>query len=79
MGRGRASRVRSRRSNRRFWISCWATYVAEGIEELDVSKLSQLETLRNGSVSDGVLDLGAHSEIRELFIGFQRFLYQPPA
>ncbi len=54
-------------------------YVAEGIQELDGSKLSQLVTLRYGSVSDGVLDLGAHSEIRELFTGFQKFLYQPPA
>ena len=34
-------------------------YVAEGIQELDGSKLSQLVTLRYGSVSDGVLDLGA--------------------
>lgn len=52
-------------------------YVAEGVQELDGSKLSQLVTLRYGSVSDGVLDLGAHSEIRELFTGFQKYLYQP--
>ncbi|MBS1813658.1 MAG: DEAD/DEAH box helicase family protein [Acidobacteria bacterium] len=50
-------------------------YIAEGFEELDQDKLSPLLTLRYNALSDAVLDLGATSEIRDMFVGFQRYLY----
>ena len=50
-------------------------YVTEGIEELDQEKLSPLLILRYNAVSDAVLDLGTPTEIRDMFIGFQRYLY----
>jgi hypothetical protein len=41
-------------------------YVARVIQELGGSQLSQLLTLRYGSVSDRVVDLGAHTQVREI-------------
>src|ERR1035441_2651212 len=49
-------------------------YVAEGIQELDGSKLSQLVTLRYGSVSDGVLGLRAPSGMPGTLTGLQQVL-----
>jgi type I restriction enzyme, R subunit len=50
-------------------------YVAEGIDELDQDKLSQLLILRYDAISDAVLDLGAPAEIRGMFTDFQKYLY----
>jgi type I restriction enzyme R subunit len=54
-------------------------YIDQGTRELDTAKLSELVKLRYNSTSDAVLDLGATSEIREIFTGFQKFLYQSQA
>ena len=56
-----------------------AQYVKEGVEELGVPKLAPLLALRYHSISDAKLDLGQPEEIRDLFIGFQKYLYQPTA
>ncbi len=56
-----------------------AQYVKEGVEELDMQKLAPLLRLRYKSVSDAKLELGQPEEIRDLFIGFQKYLYQPSA
>jgi type I restriction enzyme R subunit len=51
-------------------------YVSEGVEQLDPDgKLSTLMEMKYGSIEDGVSELGKPSEIREFFIGFQKFLY----
>jgi type I restriction enzyme R subunit len=50
-------------------------YVAEGIDELDQDKLSPLLVLRYDAISDAVLELGAPVEIRDMFAGFQKYLY----
>jgi type I restriction enzyme R subunit len=50
-------------------------YVAEGIDELDQDKLSPLLILRYDAISDAVLELGAPVEIRDMFAGFQKYLY----
>jgi type I restriction enzyme R subunit len=50
-------------------------YVAEGVQELDRDKLSPLLILRYHAISDAVLDLGAPSQIRDMFVDFQRYLY----
>jgi type I restriction enzyme R subunit len=55
-----------------------AHYVREGVEELEQEKLTKLLRLRyHDSIPDAVADLGGDiAEIRNLFSGFQRYLYQ---
>jgi type I restriction enzyme R subunit len=50
-------------------------YVREGVEELDDAKLAPLLRLRYGSINDAQEQLGPVADIRQLFVGFQRFLY----
>jgi type I restriction enzyme R subunit len=55
-------------------------YVSEGVEELAVEKLTPLLRLKyHDAIADAVADLGPAEEIRSLFTGFQRFLYEDPA
>ena len=58
-----------------------AHYVQEGVEELEQEKLTKLLRLRyHDSIPDAVADLGGDiAEIRNLFSGFQRYLYQSAA
>lgn len=53
-------------------------YVKEGVEELELERLTKLLRLRyHDSIPDAVADLGGDiAEIRNLFSGFQRYLYQ---
>lgn len=54
-----------------------AQYIHEGVHELDSEKLSPLLKLRyNNAIADAVADLGDVAQIREVFVGFQRYLYQ---
>jgi type I restriction enzyme R subunit len=55
-----------------------AHYVQEGVEELEQEKLTKLLRLRyHDSIPDAVTDLGGDIDaIRNLFTGFQRYLYQ---
>ena len=50
-------------------------YVTEGVEELDQDKLSPLLILRYNAIPDAILELGAPPEIRDMFVGFQQYLY----
>jgi type I restriction enzyme, R subunit len=53
-----------------------AQYVKEGVEELDQSKLPHLIELKYHAIADAATELGSVNEIRELFVGFQRHLYE---
>lgn len=54
-----------------------AQYVQQGVDELDSAKLSPLLKLRyNNAIADALKDLGNPEQIRQVFVGFQRFLYQ---
>jgi len=55
-----------------------AHYVHEGVEELEQEKLTKLLRLKyHDSIPDAVADLGGDiTAIRNLFTGFQRYLYQ---
>lgn len=56
-----------------------AQYVRVGVEELSRDKLSPLLRLKyHGAIADAVADLGQPEEIGKVFVGFQRYLYQPP-
>ena len=51
-------------------------YVAQGVEELDQSKLNSLLRLKyHDSLADAVNDLGDPQEIGKVFSGFQKYLY----
>ena len=59
-------------------------YVKEGLEELDQEKLSPLLKLKyNNVISDATIDLGDPSQIRSVFVGFQKYQQErecePPA
>ena len=51
-------------------------YVDQGVEELDQGKLGALINLKYGSVNDAAAKLGGVQQIRDAFVGFQRFLYK---
>ncbi len=55
-----------------------AHYVMVGVEELEQEKLTKLLRLKyHDSIPDAVADLGGDiAQIRNLFTGFQRYLYQ---
>ena len=54
-----------------------AQYVSQGVEELDAEKITPLLRLRyNYSLADAVADLGSPERIREVFVGFQQYLYE---
>ncbi len=54
-------------------------YITQGVDELDQEKLPDLLTLKYNSVADAVEELGTVGEIRDVFIGFQEYLYVPVA
>jgi len=51
-------------------------YVEKGVEELDDSRLKSLLELKYNSLHDAKEILGDVKSIRELFVGFQRYLYE---
>ena len=54
-------------------------YVAVGIDELDVNKLSTILTAKYGSMHAAQQELGTVKEIRATFIDFQQYLYEEAA
>lgn len=56
-----------------------AQYVNVGIEELEASKLPTLLDLKYHSIHDATEELGEVSRIRELFVGFQKHLFEKEA
>jgi type I restriction enzyme R subunit len=54
-------------------------YVRVGVEELDREKLRPLLLLKYNAIADAVADLGRPEEIGNVFVGFQKYLYQEAA
>ena len=55
-------------------------YVSVGVEELDQEKLTPLLKIKyQNSIADAVADLGQAEEIKRVFSGFQKYLYQERA
>jgi len=54
-------------------------YIETGVEELDQEKLPHLLTLKYKALDDAKEILGTVETIRNLFIGFQKFLYEQNA
>jgi len=54
-----------------------AQYVKVGVGELDAQKLGPLLKLKySNAIADAIADLGQPEQIREVFAGFQKYLYQ---
>lgn len=53
-------------------------YVHEGVDELDLGKLTPLLRLKYNAIADAAADLGTPEQIRQTFVGFQKYLYLPP-
>lgn len=51
-------------------------YIESGVEELDQEQLPSLLELKYHAVTDAANKLGGVTKIRELFIGFQKHLYE---
>ena len=51
-------------------------YIKQGVGELDDQKLPRLIELKYHAVADAVAELGQVATIREMFIGFQKHLYE---
>ncbi len=54
-------------------------YIQQGVDELAENKLPNLIELKYHAVRDAVAELGSIADIRELFIGFQSYLYEKEA
>jgi type I restriction enzyme R subunit len=55
-------------------------YVKVGVHELDRAKLSPLLKLKyNNAIADAIADLGKPEEIGNVFVGFQKYLYEVAA
>ena len=54
-------------------------YVTVGVSELDQEKLTPLLRLKYHTINDALPDLGPPEDIRQMFIGFQKYLYQQQA
>ncbi|HEY6766153.1 MAG TPA: type I restriction-modification enzyme R subunit C-terminal domain-containing protein [Candidatus Sulfotelmatobacter sp.] len=77
----RAKLVINRQFNSRqqaFLSFVLAHYVGVGVDQLDTEKLAPLLRLKySNSIADAVSDLGKPEEISKVFVGFQKYLYQP--
>lgn len=54
-------------------------YLEDGVQELALEKMRSLLELKYRSVSDATHELGSPAEIRETFVGFQKYLYSRDA
>lgn len=50
-------------------------YVKEGVGELDQAKLTPLLELKYHGINDAARELGGIAQIRDTFLGFQKYLY----
>ena len=53
-----------------------AQYVRQGVDELDSEKLSPLLQLKYRGLNDAFAELGKPDQVRRVFVGFQRHLYE---
>ena len=50
-------------------------YIVQGVDELDLEKLSPLLRLKYRALPDAFAELGRPDQVRKVFVGFQRHLY----
>ena len=62
-------------NQREFLDFVLAKYIESGVEELDQEKLPDLLQLKYHALSDAEEKLGTATKIRQLFLDFQKHLY----
>jgi len=69
--------IKSRFNNKQqaFLDFVLAQYVNAGVDELDDVRIGPFLELNYGSMADAVEHLGNPKQIREMFLGFQKYLY----
>ncbi len=50
-------------------------YVTQGMDQLDSDKLTPLLKLRYNALNDLLAELGDRVQVRQAFVGMQRYLY----
>jgi type I restriction enzyme R subunit len=50
-------------------------YVTQGVDQLDADKLTPLLKLRYNPLNNAMAELGDAVQVRQAFVGMQRFLY----
>ncbi len=53
-----------------------SVYVKDGVGELDQEKLPKLLEIKYHAIDDAVKEFGSIASIRDMFVGFQRYLYE---
>jgi len=51
-------------------------YIDEGVTELSTSKMKSMIELKYNTISDAAVELGSPQVIRDVFVGFQAYLYR---
>lgn len=51
-------------------------YIQDGVQELSASKMRSLIELKYNTISEAAAEFGSPAVIREIFVGFQKYLYQ---
>jgi restriction endonuclease S subunit len=51
-------------------------YVTQGVDQLDADKLTPLLKLRYNALNDAMAELGDAVQVRQAFVGMQRYLYK---
>ena len=51
-------------------------YINEGVTELSVGKMKSMIELKYNTISDATIELGSPTVIRDMFVGFQQYLYR---
>jgi type I restriction enzyme R subunit len=61
-----------------FVVFVLGQYVLRGVDELDDAKIKDLLKLKyNNAIADALAELGQPDQVRRVFVGFQRHLYEP--
>ena len=61
-----------------FVVFVLGQYVQRGVDELDDAKIKDLLKLKyNNAIADALAELGQPDQVRRVFVGFQRHLYEP--
>ncbi|MFQ3248055.1 MAG: type I restriction enzyme R subunit [Arenicella sp.] len=51
-------------------------YIADGVHELATSKMKSLIELKYNTINDATSEFGSPANIRNMFVGFQKYLYE---
>ncbi|OYU13026.1 MAG: hypothetical protein CFE38_05370 [Comamonadaceae bacterium PBBC1] len=51
-------------------------YVTQGVDQLDADKLTPLLKLRYNPLNNAMAELGDAVQVRQAFVGMQRYLYR---